>query len=285
VLFEHDKGKTHASGKRIYSARVIPYRGSWLDFEFDHKDILYVRIDRRRKLYATVLLRALGYTTEDLLNYYYDVETIRLEPQAEGVVKAFRSVNFDLLEGQRTTDDIIHPVTGQLVLHRNRKFNSRIIKIMRDAGLTELEVPIKELEGKVFAADIVDEETGEVLYEANQVLEAPEIDHLVERKILKFDVLFVDRLNRGRAEAQAHAHDRAGHRGHLPPPAPGRPAVDQPGAQLLQQPVLQRAALRSVGRRPHEGRVQVRPSQGADCAEEAGTCPARDRLDAPRPFV
>ncbi|MFZ4579381.1 MAG: DNA-directed RNA polymerase subunit beta [Myxococcota bacterium] len=197
VLFEHDKGKTHASGKRIYSARVIPYRGSWLDFEFDHKDILYVRIDRRRKLYATVLLRALGYTTEDLLNYYYDVETIRVEPQADGAVKAFRSVNFDLLEGQRTTDDIIHPITGQLVLHRNRKFNSRIIKIMRDAGLTELEVPIKELEGKVFAADIVDEETGEVLYEANQVLEAPEIDHLVERKILKFDVLFVDRLNVG----------------------------------------------------------------------------------------
>ena len=80
VFFDHDKGKTHSSGKLLYSARIIPYRGSWLDFEFDPKDILYVRIDRRRKLHATVLLRALGYSTEELLNYFYDTETIFLEP-------------------------------------------------------------------------------------------------------------------------------------------------------------------------------------------------------------
>ena len=80
VFYDHDKGKTHSSGKLLYSARVIPYRGSWLDFEFDPKDLLYVRIDRRRKLHATVLLRALGYSTEDLLNYYYDTETVFLEP-------------------------------------------------------------------------------------------------------------------------------------------------------------------------------------------------------------
>ena len=79
VFFDHDKGKTHSSGKLLYSARVIPYRGSWLDFEFDHKDILYVRIDRRRKLYGTVLLRALGYSTEELLNYFYDTEFVHIE--------------------------------------------------------------------------------------------------------------------------------------------------------------------------------------------------------------
>ena len=194
VLFEHDKGKTHASGKRIYSARVIPYRGSWLDFEFDHKDVLYVRIDRRRKLYATVLLRALGYTTEDLLNYYYDVETIRLSDDGE---KAWRALSFELLEGQRTTDDIVDPNTGKLLLHRNRKFTTRVIKQMRDAGLHELEVPVKELEGKVFAQDVVDEETGEVIYEANQELGAADIAKLLAHNVKKFDVLFVDRLNVG----------------------------------------------------------------------------------------
>src|SRR5690242_20873572 len=105
VFFDHDKGKTHSSGKLLYSARVIPYRGSWLDFEFDHKDILYVRIDRRRKLHATVLLRALGYSTEELLNYFYDTETIHFEPSK----KYAREVNYELLLGQRATRDIKHP--------------------------------------------------------------------------------------------------------------------------------------------------------------------------------
>ncbi len=197
VLFEHDKGKTHASGKRIYSSRVIPYRGSWLDFEFDHKDTLYVRIDRRRKMYATVLLRALGYTVEDLLNYYYDVETIRLAPGPDDSLKAYRALSFDLLEGQRTTDDIMHPTTGQLLLHRNRKFTQRVIKIMRDTGMTELEMPVEQIDGKVVAVDVVDEETGEVLFEANRVLTPADVDTLVEHKIYQFDVLYIDRLNVG----------------------------------------------------------------------------------------
>jgi DNA-directed RNA polymerase subunit beta len=199
VLFEHDKGKTHASGKRIYSARIIPYRGSWLDFEFDHKDILYVRIDRRRKLYATVLLRALGYTTKDLLNHYYDVETIRLEPPREknGELKAFRSLNFELLEGQRTTDDIVDPKKGTVLLHKNRKFSPRVIKALHDAGVSELELPIDTLEGKVLAQDLVDEDTGEVLLEINHKLTPKDVDDLVKRKCLKFEVLYVDRLNVG----------------------------------------------------------------------------------------
>src|SRR3990167_5239157 len=101
VFFEHDKGKTHSSGKLLFSARIIPYRGSWLDFEFDAKDILHVRIDRRRKLHATVLLRALGYSTEELLNYFYNTETVFLETGK----KSSKSVEYDLLPGQRATRD------------------------------------------------------------------------------------------------------------------------------------------------------------------------------------
>ena len=102
VFFDHDKGKTHSSGKLLYSARVIPYRGSWLDFEFDHKNIIHVRIDRRRKMPATVLLRALGFSTQDLLNYFYNTETVFLE---QG--KRFKkSIEYDFIEGQRATRDI-----------------------------------------------------------------------------------------------------------------------------------------------------------------------------------
>src|SRR5512147_3053072 len=104
VFYDHDKGKTHSSGKLLYSARVIPYRGSWLDFEFDPKDILHVRIDRRRKLHATVLLRALGYSTEELLNYFYDNETILVEAGK----KYQKSLEYDLLPGQRAPREIRH---------------------------------------------------------------------------------------------------------------------------------------------------------------------------------
>src|SRR6188472_3199543 len=128
VFFDHDKGKTHSSGKLLYSARVIPYRGSWLDFEFDHKDVLYVRIDRRRKLYATVLLRALGYSTEELLNYFYDTETIHFEPQK----KYSRQVNYDLLVGQRATRDIKHPKTKEVLVKKNGKFTKGAIRKLQE---------------------------------------------------------------------------------------------------------------------------------------------------------
>ncbi len=197
VLFEHDKGKTHASGKRIYSARIIPYRGSWLDFEFDHKDMLYVRIDRRRKLHATVLLRALGYSTEELLNYYYDVERIRVEKKGEEL-RSWRSLDFSLLEGQRTTVEIGHPDgKSKPIVKKNRKITARAIKLMRAAGITELEIPSEDLIGKVFSSDVIDEETGEVLFEANDEVEEETIDQLLEHKIDSFEVLFIDRLNVG----------------------------------------------------------------------------------------
>ena len=125
AFFEHDKGKTHSSGKLLYSARIIPYRGSWLDFEFDHKDLLYVRIDRRRKMFATVLLRALGYTTEELLNYYYDTEKVLIS--GSNLAKA---INFDHLKGQRAATDIVDD-DGNVIVKKNRKFSSKSITCVR----------------------------------------------------------------------------------------------------------------------------------------------------------
>jgi DNA-directed RNA polymerase subunit beta len=191
VFFDHDKGKTHASGKLLYSARVIPYRGSWLDFEFDHKNIIYVRIDRRRKMPATVLLRALGYSTQELLNYFYGTETVFFEPGK----KFKKSIDYDLLEGQRSTRDI--KVGASVVVKKNRKFTRAAIRKMKDAELDFLPLDLAELLGKIAAEDIVDESTGEVLLECNEEVTEGKLDRLRDAKIKSFKILFIDNLNVG----------------------------------------------------------------------------------------
>src|SRR3954467_5803606 len=122
VFFDHDKGKTHSSGKLLYSARIIPYSGSWLDLEFDHKDIIYVRIDRRRKMHATVLIRALGFGTQEILDRFYASETVYLN--ADSTVE--KSVDFDLLSGQRATQDI--KIGDEVIVRKNTKFTRAAIK-------------------------------------------------------------------------------------------------------------------------------------------------------------
>ncbi|RMH42101.1 MAG: DNA-directed RNA polymerase subunit beta [Deltaproteobacteria bacterium] len=193
VFFDHDKGKTHSSGKLLYSARVIPYRGSWLDFEFDHKDILYVRIDRRRKLHATVLLRALGYSAEELLTYFYDTETIELLPGK----KYQKEINYDLLMGQRATRDVRHPETREILVKKNRKFTRAAIRKLQESNVTKLPVDLEDLIGKVSARDVIDESTGEVLLQCNEELTEEKLDELRERGITKVEVLFIDNLNVG----------------------------------------------------------------------------------------
>jgi len=191
VFFDHDKGKTHSSGKLLYSARVIPYRGSWLDFEFDPKDIIYVRIDRRRKMHATVLLRALGYSTQDLLNYFYSTETVFLEKGG----KYAKSIEYDLLAGQRATRDI--KIKDEVIVKKNTKFTRAAIRKMKEAKLERLAVEIEELVGKVAAHDIVDPETGEVIVEVNEELTESKLDRIRDAKLDCFRILFIDGLNVG----------------------------------------------------------------------------------------
>jgi DNA-directed RNA polymerase subunit beta len=193
VFYDHDKGKTHSSGKLLYSARIIPYRGSWLDFEFDPKDLLYVRIDRRRKLHATVLLRALGYSTEELLNYYYDTETVFLE----AAKKYAKSIEYDLLPGQRASRDIRHPDSREILVKKNRKFTKLAIKKLKDSNVERLSVEVSDLVGKVAATDVIDEATGEVILQCNEELTESKLDELREHNIGSFKVLFIDNLNIG----------------------------------------------------------------------------------------
>ena len=191
VFFDHDKGKTHSSGKLLYSARVIPYRGSWLDFEFDPKDIIYVRIDRRRKMHATVLLRALGYSTQDLLNYFYSTETVYIEKGE----KYGKSIEYDLLAGQRATRDV--KLGSDVLVKKNTKFTRAAIRKMKEAKLERMPVEADELVGKVAAHDVVDPETGEVLVEVNEELTEAKLERLREATIESFKILFIDGLNVG----------------------------------------------------------------------------------------
>src|SRR5207249_3315566 len=154
VFFDHDKGKTHASGKLLYSARIIPYRGSWIDFEFDPKDILYVRIDRRRKFHATVLLRALGMTTEDLLNYFYRRDTVVLEGR-----KAAKLFQADHLIGVKASRDIRHPQSNELLVKEGRKFTKMALRQMEQAGVTQIPIALEEVIGRVSAHDVKDAKT------------------------------------------------------------------------------------------------------------------------------
>ncbi|MBP6217702.1 MAG: DNA-directed RNA polymerase subunit beta [Oligoflexales bacterium] len=190
VFFDHDKGKSSSSGKLLYTARVIPYRGSWLDFEFDMKDILYVRIDRRRKLHATILLKALGYTEEDLVNHFYKKEEISIDEKG-----AFRiALNFELLRGQRASSDILDPKTGKVFVKKNRRVSVAAIRQMEAAGLQYQTVSVDSLVGKVLAQNLVDSR-GNILVPLNTELSRDEIDVVIKNKIKKFEVLFIDSIN------------------------------------------------------------------------------------------
>ncbi|MBZ0216623.1 MAG: hypothetical protein K8F25_08725, partial [Fimbriimonadaceae bacterium] len=165
VFFDHDKGKTHSSGKLLFAARIIPYRGSWLDFEFDAKDIVYVRIDRRRKLPVTTLLYALGMSNEEILDLFY--ESISYARHKEGWRLPFDP---EQLRGTKPDSDLIDAKTGKVVVEAGRKFTMRIGRKLLDDGVKHLLVSEDHLYGKYLAEDIVNLETGEVYAEAGEEL-------------------------------------------------------------------------------------------------------------------
>ncbi len=191
IIFEHDSGKKHSSGKLLYSARIIPHRGSWLDFEFDHKNILFVRIDRKRKLHATVLLKAMGYNTAELLKMFYQTETIVLE---KGETFS-RVLDFELLNGTRAMNDILAPKGGKVIVRKGKKFTRASIRKMSEAGIKKLETEINEVVGKVVAEDIYDESTGEVLASVNDALTEAKIQELTNTGISEVKVLYIDMIN------------------------------------------------------------------------------------------
>ncbi|GFO66195.1 DNA-directed RNA polymerase subunit beta [Geomonas paludis] len=191
VFYDHDKGKTHSSGKVLYSARVIPYRGSWLDFEFDHKDILYVRIDRRRKMPATVLLKALGYSNDALINYFYKSEEVKVGDNGAMT----KLVDAELLSNQKATADIVDPGTAEVILKANRKFTKAALRKMAEHGIKEIPIAEEEVVGKVASHDIYDPATGEIVVECNEEITQAKLEEMTHKGITSFQVLFIDNLH------------------------------------------------------------------------------------------
>ncbi|GIX31521.1 MAG: hypothetical protein KatS3mg124_1993 [Porticoccaceae bacterium] len=191
VFFDHDRGKTHSSGKLLYSARVIPYRGSWLDFEFDPKDLLFVRIDRRRKLPATILLRALGYTAEEILALFFENTVFeRTEHGYQMDVIPLR------LRGEIAAFDI-RGKGGKVIVEQGRRITQRHIRQLEKENIKRLEVPREYLFGRVLARDAVDPATGELLYECNTELTPEVLERLEKAGFTRIEVIYTNDLDCG----------------------------------------------------------------------------------------
>ncbi len=194
VFFDHDKGKSHSSGKFLFNARIIPYRGSWLDFEFDAKDILYARIDRRRKLPATTILYALGMTREDILEHYYESITYKRDKKKGGWSLPFKATDY---RGSKLVHDLVDAKTGEVVAPAGRKLTKRGAKKLAEAGLKNLLMSDEALAERYAAEDVVNTSTGEIYAEAGDELSVEIIEAINEQGITELSVLNIDHINVG----------------------------------------------------------------------------------------
>lgn len=193
VFFDHDGGKNSTTGKLIYSARVIPYRGSWLDFEFDQKDLIYVRIDRRRKFPVTILLKALGLNNEQLLEYFYDLDTVVVEKGP----KFYRYIDIEKMIGQRSLTDLVDPDSGEVLVKSGRRITRAVAKKVKSLNMKRVEINADDLVGKVIGKPIVDKNTGEVIADVNSELTKDTVLAAVKAGIKELKLIFFDGLSVG----------------------------------------------------------------------------------------
>jgi len=279
VFFDHDKGKTHSSGKLLFSARIIPYRGSWLDFEFDPKDSVFARIDRRRKLPVTIILRALGLNNEEMLDIFFETNDFYLSSKdiRMGLVP-------QRLRGETAIFDI--KLGRKLIVEEGRRITAKHVRDMEKSKIDNLVVPAEYLEGKMLAHDIVDTETGEMLAAANDELTAELIEALVEKEVEHIRTLYVNDLDRGpyisntlridpsttRLEALVEIYRMM---------RPGEPPTKEAAENLFQNLFFNpdRYDLSAVGRMKFNRRV------GRDTSEGSGVLENADILDVLRTLI
>ena len=279
VFFDHDKGKTHSSGKLLFSARIIPYRGSWLDFEFDPKDSVFARIDRRRKLPVTIILRALGLTNQEMLDIFFETNEFILSPKEirMGLVP-------QRLRGETAIFDI--KLGRKVIVEEGRRITAKHVREMEQSQIDTLAVPPEYLEGKILAHDIVDEETGELLAAANDELTAELIESLIEKGVANIRTLYVNDLDRGpyisntlridpsttRLEALVEIYRMM---------RPGEPPTKEAAENLFQNLFFNadRYDLSAVGRMKFNRRV------GRDTSEGSGVLDNDDILDVLKTLI
>ena len=190
VFYDHDKGKTHSSGKVLYSARIIPYRGSWLDFEFDPKDNLFCRIDRRRKIPATIILKALDMGTEEILQNFYEIDNVHVEKEGISI-----ELIPSRLRGQTLPVDL--KIKTKVIVEANKRITARHVRELEQANISSLKVADDFLIGKVLAKDVFNQETGEVIIPANTEIDVTVIEALRESKVEELHCLYINELDKG----------------------------------------------------------------------------------------
>ena len=263
VFFDHDKGKTHSSGKVLYNARVIPYRGSWLDFEFDAKDNLFVRIDRRRKLPASIILRALDFTSEQILATFF--ETIGFEVK-DG--KLMMDLVPERLRGETATFDIV--ANGAVVVETGRRVTARHIRQLEKDAVTQIEVPVEYVVGKVAAKNYTHPQTGEMVVTANQALSLEAVANLSQAGFKHFEVLFTNELDHGAYMSETLRVDSSSNRLEALVEIyrmmrPGEPPTREAAEQLFENLFFsaERYDLSTVGRMKFNRRLGREDETGA----------------------
>ena len=201
VFFEHDKGKTHSSGKLLYSARIIPYRGSWLDFEMDPKDLVFVRIDRRRKLHASILLRAMGMTEKEILGEFFENTGFKLLKGGANM-----ELVHDRLRGETLTFDLVDK-SGKVLVEANKRITAKHVRDLKKAEITSLPVPDEYLIGKVIADDVVNKESGELVAACNTPITPELLEVMREAKVTKFECIHTNELDQGAFISETMAAD------------------------------------------------------------------------------
>ena len=189
VFFDHDKGKTHSSGKVLYTARIIPVRGSWIDLEIDPKDVVYVRIDRRRKFPATLLLKAFGYSGEQILLYFYRTERIEVKGN-----RLYKTIDKDLLLGQPVSKSVKHPQTGEIIISKGHRFTKKSLKQLLDAQVERIPIGFEDIENKILARTLLDPKSGEDIATYNMAIDEKVFEKILAAEVSTFDVLYIDNV-------------------------------------------------------------------------------------------
>jgi DNA-directed RNA polymerase subunit beta len=279
VFFEHDKGKTHSSGKLLYSARIIPYRGSWLDFEFDPKDQVFVRIDRRRKLPASILLRAMEMSDEEILGHFFETTGFRFEK-----TDVFMTLVSERLRGETLSFDIVN-TKGEVIVEAGKRITARHVRELQKAKLDELKVADEYLVGKVLAKDVVNEATGEVIAAANQPLSLESVDAIRDAGVKAIECIYTNDLDRGPYMSDTLAADSTSNRMEALVEIyrmmrPGEPPTKESAENLFESLFFSadRYDLSSVGRMKFNRRVGSRKLEGGDTELGEGTLSKDDIL-------
>ena len=269
VFFDHDRGKTHSSGKLLYSARVIPYRGSWLDFEFDPKDLLYVRIDRRRKLPATILLRALGFTSEQILDEFFETNFYKIS--SEGV--SFELIP-ERLRGEAASFDI-RDHDGSVIVETGRRVTPRHIRQLQKADIKELEAPVEYLLGRVLARPVVHKTTGEIIADCNTEITLELYEKFLAASIEDVEVIYTNELNCGSYISDTLKTDTTTNRIEALVEIyrmmrPGEPPTKEAAEQLFQNLFFtaERYDLSAVGRMKFNRRMERESDEGSGVLDQ-----------------